>query len=368
MERAAVYFTDFRTKNGQNHQTKLRKLMKAAGMDEIDFQGKYVAIKIHFGELGKLAFPRTSLARYVADYVKELGGYPFLTDCNTLYVGSRKNALDHLDTALLNGFSPYATGCQILIADGLKGTDDVEVPVVGGTLCKTAKIGRAIMDADIVISLNHFKGHEMAGFGGALKNLGMGSGSRAGKMEMHSAGKPIVDQEKCIGCGACKKICAHDGPQIENGKCTIDYDKCVGCGRCIGVCPKDAVEAAQDETFENLNGKIAEYAKAVVDGRPNFHINIVSQVSPNCDCHAENDAAIVPDVGMFASFDPVAIDVACADAVDRQPVNPMSLIAERAGMPDRFIAAHPTTDWRTGPAHAEEIGLGTRDYELITVK
>ncbi|HIR09644.1 MAG TPA: DUF362 domain-containing protein, partial [Candidatus Avoscillospira stercoripullorum] len=144
--------------------------------------------------------------------------------------------------------------------------------------------------------------------------------------------------------------------------------KCVGCGRCIGVCPKDAVEAAQDETFENLNGKIAEYAKAVVDGRPNFHINIVNQVSPNCDCHAENDAAIVPDVGMFASFDPVAIDVACADAVNRQPVNPMSLIAERAGMPDRFIAAHPTTDWRTGPAHAEEIGLGTRDYELITVK
>ncbi|HIR10302.1 MAG TPA: DUF362 domain-containing protein, partial [Candidatus Avoscillospira stercoripullorum] len=267
MERAAVYFTDFRMKNGQNHQTKLRKLMKAAGMDKIDFQGKYVAIKIHFGELGNLAFLRPNFARYVADYVKELGGYPFLTDCNTLYVGSRKNALDHLDTALLNGFSPYATGCQILIADGLKGTDDVEVPVVGGTLCKTAKIGRAIMDADIVISLNHFKGHEMAGFGGALKNLGMGSGSRAGKMEMHSAGKPIVDQEKCIGCGACKKICAHDGPQIENGKCTIDYDKCVGCGRCIGVCPKDAVEAAQDETFENLNGKIAEYAKAVVDGR-----------------------------------------------------------------------------------------------------
>ena len=255
MERAAVYFTDFRMKNGQNHQTKLRKLMKAAGMDKIDFQGKYVAIKIHFGELGNLAFLRPNFARYVADYVKELGGYPFLTDCNTLYVGSRKNALDHLDTALLNGFSPYATGCQILIADGLKGTDDVEVPVVGGTLCKTAKIGRAIMDADIVISLNHFKGHEMAGFGGALKNLGMGSGSRAGKMEMHSAGKPIVDQEKCIGCGACKKICAHDGPQIENGKCTIDYDKCVGCGRCIGVCPKDAVEAAQDETFENLNGK-----------------------------------------------------------------------------------------------------------------
>ena len=367
MERSTVYFTDFRMKNGQNHETKLRKLMQAAGMDKIDFQGKYVAIKIHFGELGNLAFLRPNFARYVADYVKELGGYPFLTDCNTLYVGSRKNALDHLDTALRNGFSPYATGCQILIGDGLKGTDDVEVPVNGGILCKTAKIGRAIMDADIVISLNHFKGHECTGFGGALKNLGMGSGSRAGKMEMHSAGKPTVDQDLCIGCGACVKICAHDAPHIADKRCTIDHTRCAGCGRCIGVCPKDAITPAHDETFENLNCKIAEYAKAVVDGRPNFHINIVNQVSPNCDCHPESDAAIVPDVGMFASFDPVAVDVASADAVNRQPVNPMSILAERAGVPDRFNGTHPTTNWRSGTEHAEKIGLGSMDYELVTV-
>ena len=368
MERTAVYFTDFRMEGNQNHQTKLRRLMKAAGMDQIDFKDKYVAIKIHFGELGNLAFLRPNFARYVADYVKELGGRPFLTDCNTLYVGSRKNALDHLDTANLNGFNPMSTGCQILIADGLKGTDDVEVPVRGGVLCQTAKIGRAIMDADIVISLNHFKGHECTGFGGALKNLGMGCGSRAGKMEMHSAGKPYVDQDLCIGCHACARICAHDGPQFdENGKAWIDHAKCAGCGRCIGACPKDAVHPAHDETFSNLNRKIAEYAKAVVDGRPNFHINIVNQVSPNCDCHGENDAAIVPDVGMFASFDPVAIDVACADAVNRQPVNPMSILAERAGVPDRFTGTHPTTNWRTGPEHGQEIGLGVMDYHLITV-
>ena len=348
MERAAVYFTDFRMKNGQNHETKLRKLMKAAGMDRIDFQDKFVAIKIHFGELGNLAFLRPNFAKYVADYVKELGGKPFLTDCNTLYVGSRKNALDHLDTANLNGFNPMTTGCQILIADGLKGTDDVEVPVIGGTLCKTAKIGRALMDADIVISLNHFKGHECTGFGGALKNLGMGGGSRAGKMEMHSAGKPIVNRDLCVGCKACAKICAHDGPQIADGKCSIDHSKCAGCGRCIGVCPKDAIEPGEDETFENLNGKIAEYAKAVVDGRPSFHISIVNQVSPNCDCHPESDAAIVPDVGMFASFDPVAIDVACADAVNRQPEaswpnGPGSPTASPAPIPPPTGAPAPNT-------------------------
>jgi len=368
MDRAMVYFTDFRMKNGQNHETKLRKLMKAAGMDQIDFAGKYVAIKIHFGELGNLAFLRPNFAKYVADYVKELGGKPFLTDCNTLYVGSRKNALDHLDTANLNGFNPMSTGCQILIADGLKGTDEVEVPVNGGVLCKTAKIGRAVMDADIVISLNHFKGHEATGFGGALKNLGMGCGSRAGKMEMHASGKPYVEQDSCIGCKACAKICAHDGPQFdETGKATIDHDKCVGCGRCIGVCPMDAVCPGADDTFDNLNRKIAEYAKAVVDGRPNFHINIVNNVSPNCDCHAENDAAIVPDVGMFASFDPVALDVACAAAVNQQPVNPMSILRERAGVPDRFCGTHPTTNWRVGPEHAEAIGIGTQEYELITL-
>ena len=367
MEQSKVYFSDFRMKNGQNHGTKLRHLMKAAGIDQIDFSGKYVAIKIHFGELGNLAFLRPNFARYVADYVKELGGKPFLTDCNTLYVGSRKNALDHLDTANINGFNPMSTGCQILIADGLKGTDDVEVPVVGGQLCKTAKIGRAIMDADIVISLNHFKGHECTGFGGALKNLGMGCGSRAGKMEMHSAGKPYVEQNLCVGCGACAKVCAHDGPQVGNGKCEIDHDKCVGCGRCIGVCPKDAIQPASDETFANLNWKIAEYAKAVVDGRPNFHINIVNNVSPNCDCHPESDAALVNDVGMFASFDPVALDVACADAVNRQPVNPMSLLRDKAGVTDRFTGTHPTTNWRTATEHGETIGLGTQDYELITV-
>jgi len=367
MNQAAVFFTDFRMKHGDNHETKLRRLMEKAGMNTIDFKDKYVAIKIHFGELGNLSFLRPNFARYVAEYVKELGGKPFLTDCNTLYVGSRKNALDHLETANLNGFNPMSTGCQIIIADGLKGTDDVEVPVVGGQFVTNAKIGRAVMDADIVISLNHFKGHENTGYGGALKNLGMGCGSRAGKMEMHSAGKPIVRQSRCVGCKACDKVCAHGAPVFTNGKCAIDHDKCVGCGRCIGVCPKDAIRAAGDETHENLNCKIAEYAKAVVDGRPNFHISIVNNVSPNCDCHPESDAAIVADVGMFASFDPVAIDVACADAVNRQPVNPLSILFERAGAADRFDSLYPTTNWRAATEHGEAIGLGSADYELITV-
>ena len=201
MEPSKVYYSDLRAKPGMNLLQKLEKLMYAAGIKNIDFENKYVAIKLHFGEPGNLAFLRPNWAETVARVVKDLGGKPFLTDCNTLYVGGRKNALDHIDSAYRNGFTPYATGCHVIIGDGLKGTDEALVPVAGGEYVKEAKIGQAIMDADIVISLNHFKGHECTGFGGALKNLGMGCGSRAGKMEMHSAGKPFVDADACIGCG-----------------------------------------------------------------------------------------------------------------------------------------------------------------------
>lgn len=365
-----VYFADLRADVHENLQQKLTRLMKTAGMGDIDFRDKFVAIKLHFGEPGNLAFLRPNWARTVADFVKERGGKPFLTDCNTLYVGGRKNALDHMDSAMLNGFNPMTTGCQIIIGDGLKGSDEVEVPVVGGEYVKNAKIGRAVMDADVFISLTHFKGHEEAGFGGCLKNIGMGCGSRAGKMEQHNAGKPHVAQKHCIGCGQCRKICAHGAPIIENGKAHIDHDRCVGCGRCIAVCPKDAVQINWDETTTNLNCKIAEYTKAVVDGRPCFHISLVIDVSPNCDCRPENDMAIVPNVGMFASFDPVALDMACVDAVNAQTPLRGSAADDahaKAHVHDHFQRLHPDTNWRSCLEHGEKIGIGTREYELIKI-
>lgn len=369
MAKSNVYYTTMRTKNGDSLLTKLERLIKKAGIGDIDFDGKFTAIKIHFGEPGNLAFLRPNYAKVVADTVKALGGKPFLTDCNTLYVGGRKNALDHMYSAYVNGYSPFSTGCHVIIADGLKGTNEAYVPVEGGEYVKEAKIGQAIMDADVFISLSHFKGHECTGFGGAIKNIGMGCGSRAGKMEMHSSGKPYVDQDLCIGCKQCVKICAHDAPVITNKKASIDHEKCVGCGRCIGVCPKDAVRPGEDSAFDILNAKMAEYAKAVVDGRPQFHISLVIDVSPYCDCHAENDAAIVPDVGMFASFDPVALDVACADAVNAQPAIATSMLGEvdHEGH-DHFSAITPETNWKTCIAHAVKIGLGNAEYDLIEVK
>ena len=311
-----VFFTDFRTAQEQSLTVKLKKLIRRAGIDTIDFEGKFVAIKMHFGEPGNLAFLRPNYARAVVDVVKELGGRPFLTDCNTLYPGRRKNALEHLYAAAENGFSYITCDCPVIIGDGLRGTDDLEVPVHNGQLVKNAKIGHAVMDADIIISLSHFKGHETTGFGGAIKNLGMGCGSRAGKMEQHSSGKPQVSRTRCRGCQQCQYSCANNGIYYdEEGKANIDTEHCVGCGRCIGACNFDAIYAMEDNAATILNQKIAEYTQAVCYGRPNFHISLVQDVSPMCDCHGANDAPMLPDIGMFASFDPVALDVACAHAV-----------------------------------------------------
>ena len=364
MQPSKVYFTTFRTTLRENLQQKLMRLMLTAGMDKIDFENKYVAVKLHFGEPGNLAYLRPNYARTVVDLIKQLGGKPFLTDCNTLYVGGRKNALDHLESAYQNGFNPYNIGCHLLIADGLKGTDDVDVPV-DGEYVKSAKIGRALMDADIVISLTHFKGHEMTGFGGAIKNIGMGGGSRAGKMEMHSAGKPIVYEDKCIGCGACAKACAHGAPILQDRKMHIDHDKCLRCGRCIGACPVAAIDAANDESATALNCKMAEYTKAILQDRPHFHISLICDVSPVCDCYGVNDVPIISDIGMLASFDPVALDLACADACNKMPRNEGYEYAKNDT--DLFHALHTITDWRAQITHGAKIGLGSDSYELVEI-
>lgn len=375
MTKSHVYFTDFRTKQGDGLPSKLKRLIRAAGIDQIDMERKFVAIKMHFGELGNLSFLRPNYAKAVADVVKEAGGIPFLTDCNTLYPGSRKNAIEHLYCAWENGFTPLTVGCPILIGDGLKGTDDVEVPV-NGEYVKTAKIGRAILDADVLISLSHFKGHELTGFGGAIKNIGMGSGSRAGKKEQHSNGKPIVIPEACKGCKRCLPHCANDGLVFDESsqRMRIDPDHCVGCGRCIGACSFDAIDVPDFSAPQALNCRMAEYAKAAINGRQNFHISLIVDVSPYCDCHSENDAPILPNIGIFASFDPLALDQACADACLQAHPLPNSLLSDHMSAAD-FVDHHdhfknsmPEAEYKSCLEHAEKIGLGSRAYDLIKVQ
>lgn len=323
MEKAKVYFSDLRTSPTSNLLDKMERLLKRAGIGQLPLKDSFTAIKIHFGEPGNLAYIRPNYAARMANLLRSFGAKPFLTDCNTLYSGRRSNAVDHLQSAMENGFNPISAQCQVIIADGLKGTDYREIPV-DGEYCPAPKIGTAIADADIIISMNHFKGHEQAGFGGALKNLGMGCASVGGKLELHASSQPKVATENCIGCNICVKHCAHDAIHLNaERKAEIDYTKCVGCGQCVALC--------------------------------------------------QHDAAIIPDLGMLASADPVALDKACADLVIQAPVlhsdNVLAKKHEHEDLCgcDKFHMIHPDTDWLAGLRHAEKIGLGTMDYELIKI-
>lgn len=373
MTNSKVYFTDLRTKPGYNLLDKLENLIKKAGIEEIDFNKKMVAIKIHFGEPGNLAFIRPNYAAKIVKMIEGFGGKAFLTDTNTLYSGRRANAIDHLTSAFENGFNPLTVGCNIIIADGLRGTDCKEVEI-NLEHCKTAKIGSAIFESDVLITMNHFKGHEMAGFGGVLKNIGMGCASVGGKLELHSSSKPKIYEANCIGCNMCVKDCAHDAIHLNSDrKAVINYEKCIGCGQCIAVCQYNAAQVVWEGASDLMNRKIAEYTHAVVKDRPCFHINFIMNVSPDCDCFSSNDLPLVADIGMAASYDPVALDMACVDMVKAAPSIPGNRISNESNSfdnqigEDKFKHTHPNAKWEAGLDYAEKIGVGSKNYELIKV-
>ena len=368
-----VYFTDLRASASNNLLRKLENLIRKAGIDTLDVENKIVAVKIHFGEPGNLAYLRPNFAATVVKYLKGKGAKPFLTDCNTLYHGRRSNAIDHIRADFENGFNPLAVYCPVIIADGLRGADQVELPV-DLKYCKTAKIGKSVVDADILISMTHFKGHELTGFGGTLKNLGMGCASVGGKLELHSTSSPEIAVENCTGCRICERYCAHEAIRVGTDKIArIDYEKCVGCGQCVAVCQYDAARAVWESASELSSCKIAEYSLAIVKDKPAFHISFIMNVSPDCDCWNFNDYPLVPDLGIAASFDPVALDQACVDMVKEAAALPMSRICSENDHDlhqgkDKFPLTHHNVHWEAGLAHGEEIGLGSRSYEVVRVR
>ncbi len=373
---AKVYFTDMRSRPGMGMLEKLQEIAKAAGLNSISMEKKFVAVKIHFGEPGNVAFIRPNYAARIVSMLKANKALPFLTDCNTLYKGRRDNAVSHLDAAAENGFTPSTVACHVVIADGIKGTEQAEIPV-HQKHCKTAKIGSAIASADIIVTLNHFKGHEMTSFGGALKNIGMGCASVAGKLEMHSTSQPKITSQNCVGCKVCVQHCNHGAlsmvPAPADHKfknvAQIDYAKCVGCGQCVAVCRYDAARVVWDANGALVDEKIAEYCVAVLKDKPALHFNFVMNVSPECDCWNSNDAAIIPDLGILASTDPVALDRACIDLVNKAPTLSASVLGEKqtAASDDKLNCLHPRTDWRIILDYAQSIGLGEQNYELVPV-
>ena len=347
---STVWFTDFSASPEMNVLEKLRLLLLEAGLPKIFRAGQLVAIKVHFGELGNLAYLRPHYVRVAVEELKKLGAKPFLTDANTLYTGTRSNAVDHLLTAYQNGFVLEVVGAPVIIADGLRGADEVEIPV-DGVYVKRAKIGAAVALADALLVMTHFKGHEQVGFGGALKNLGMGAASRAGKLQQHSTSKPKNLPEKCTACGVCAQFCPAGAITIvENAQ--IDYERCLGCGQCVAMCTFGAMIPGDEASVDVLAKKIAEYAKAALNGRPALFVSFIQQVSPDCDCWGMNRPPVAPDLGILASTDPVAIDQAAMDLV-------LKVVGH-----DPFLRAHPRASWEEQLAHAERIGLGSRRYEL----
>jgi len=374
--KSPVFFSDLKVESGETLLDKLDILL-----DRVDLKGKIrekdlVAIKLHFGEKGNTAYVRPIFLRKVVDRVKQYKGKPFLTDTNTLYVGTRSEAVSHLTTAFENGFTESVVNAPILIADGLRGNSAVKIRI-DKPIFKTVNIAREIYMADGLIAVTHFKGHELSGFGGTLKNLGMGCASRQGKLSQHSNISPQVNGKACKGCETCLSWCAQEaismrplqsGVEIKQSIAFIDPKKCVGCGECILTCPTGAIQIQWNETIPIFQKKMVEYAYGAVQNKKEraLYLNFLTQISPACDCNTYSETPIVNDIGILCSEDPVAIDQASVDLVNGQEGNRSSKLP-RAWKPgdDKFQAIYPKVDWNIQLAYAEEIGMGTRKYELI---
>jgi len=364
-----VFFSNLRTSMTENLPAKLKRLLETAGLKHVIADRNLVAIKLHFGEKGNAAFIRPVLIRPIVEAVKDLGAAPFLTDANTLYAGTRGDSVSHLITAIQNGFAYSVVNAPLIIADGLRGGSASRIRI-DLEYIQTAYIARCVADADVLIGAAHFKGHELSGFGGAIKNVGMGCASRKGKLEQHSDLSPKVKAKKCVGCGECVDHCAQKAISLVKEKAVIDPKKCVGCGECILICPNGAIDVQWSAEIPKFQKKMAEYTLAVLKNKKEkaFFVNFLTNVSPACDCYPHNDAPLVPDIGILASRDPVAIDQASVDLVNQQTALEGSCLTGcRDSGEDKFKGIYPKVDWAIQLNHAEQIGLGSRKYRRVDI-
>ncbi len=365
---STVYFTDLRTGSRGNIASKIRRLFVRGGFENIIQKNDLVAVKTHFGEYGNIAFIPPPIIRVFADIVQEQGAKPFVTDSNTLYRGSRSNAVDHLRNAGMNGFVTESIGCPVIIADGLRGNDYAVIPF-NGKHYRELKISSAIHDAHAVIMVSHVKGHELYGFGGALKNIAMGCVPPSGKQTIHSEFKPRVREDDCLSCGNCIKKCPVNAIAYNNArKAFIDQDVCIGCGECVVVCPYGAIPVVWKTDSKPLHERTAEYVKGILGAKPGKWIffNFLMNISPDCDCFPWNDTPVVPNLGIAASLDPLALDRASTDLVNRAEILPGSKIFE--GPDDRDAITRiggPGWDYLFDACEALEVG--EKGYELVEI-
>jgi len=363
---STVFFTDLSASYKENLVAKLGRLMQAAGLKTIVAPRELAAVKLHFGELGNTAYIRPVFLRKVVDDLKAMGAVPFLTDANTLYAGTRSDAVHHLETAVHNGFAYSVVNAPLIIADGLKGKSEVAV-TIDGKRFKEVYIAAEIARADAFVSVAHFKGHELSGFGGAIKNTGMGCASRRGKMAQHSTVSPEVKTKRCVGCGDCAAHCASGAITLTDKKARINPEICVGCGECIVVCPSGAVQIQWNQSVPTFLENMVEYTQGVLKNKADksLFVNFITDVAPACDCFPYNDAPLVRDIGILASTDPVAIDQACVDLVNGEPALAGSRLEKNRGPgEDKIKGLYPYIDWEIQLNYAQQIGLGSRKYQL----
>ncbi len=364
---STVYITDFKATSRENLPEKLVRLLDQSGIDGMVNKEDLTAVKLHFGEKGNTAFIRPPYIRSIVKAIRKRGAIPFLTDANTLYAGARSDTPTHIKTAVENGFSfSSMDGAPVIIADGLRGTSD-KVVEINQQHCKKVYIGSEIVSADALISVAHFKGHELSGFGGTLKNLGMGCASRRGKLDQHSTVSPKVKRKTCIGCGECAAHCPANAIVLEEKKASIDPEICIGCGECIIRCPTASVNIRWNQTIPVFLEKMMEYTLGVLQNKQGkaLFVNFISDISPACDCLPYNDAPIVRDIGIAASTDPVALDQASADLVNAEAALPgCCLTCNTLPGEDKFKGLYPNVPWELQLAYGERIGLGCREYTL----
>ncbi len=347
-----VYYYHFKGNETEEELEKaLLELFRATGFHEKISEGDFVAIKMHFGEEGNRGYIKPNFAKVISNEIKRVGGKPFLTDTNTLYKGRRANAIDHLMLAYEHGFTPEFLGAPVIIADGLLGNAEVKVKIDGRHF-KEVPIARELAFCDGIVSLNHFTGHIVTLFGSCLKNLGMGGSSRAGKLLQHSSVKPRVKEKKCTGCELCVFWCSTNSIEMREGKAYINLETCIGCGQCLSVCKFDAIYYNWEESSENVQEKMVEHAMGVLKGKKGVHITFLNRITLDCDCMAKDEPPVVKDIGILSSLDPVAIDRASLDLVERSLGKSFAHHTGRPEIPVNQIL------------YAESLGLGSSNYEL----